>query len=117
LFVQYQHDWTTKDFKNIKQYSVESFFSKQKDIFILNFRDNFDIVYNPKLLEAAPISYKQEQDKYIFRVQINAEMVNFELSPQGYVLSGEPEPRSFSEYWEIGLDSEHKWYLMGIRQI
>lgn len=117
LFIQYQSDWTTKNFTQIVQYVAESFYSKQEYIFLRNFDDNYDIVYQPEIIEVAPISYKQEPDKYIFKIQINAKMTNFEVSPQGYVRSGEPEPRSFTEYWNISIDAENKWYLMGIEQV
>ncbi|MGL5927097.1 MAG: hypothetical protein ACRC32_29755, partial [Chroococcidiopsis sp.] len=117
LFIQYQYDWTMKNFTQMNQYVAEPLCSRQKDIFILNFEECYDIVYQPELLEIAPISYKQEQDKHIFKVQVNAKMTNFKVSPQGYVLSGEPEPRSFTEYWNISIDSENKCYLTGIEQI
>lgn len=117
LFIQYQHDWTMKNFTQMARYVAEPFYSKQEYIFLTDFGDNFDIIYQPEIIEIAPISYKQEQDKHIFQVQVNAKMTNFEVSPQGYVLSGEPEPRSFTEYWNISIDAENRWYLTGIEQI
>ncbi|MBE9016726.1 hypothetical protein IQ272_11370 [Chroococcidiopsidales cyanobacterium LEGE 13417] len=117
LFIRYQSDWTTKNFTQMVQYVAEPFYSKQEYICLRDFGDNFDIVYQPEILEVAPLSYKQEQDKHIFKIQINAKMTNFEVSPQGYVLSGEPEPRSFTEYWNITMDAENKWYLTGIEQV
>ncbi len=117
LFIQYQLDWTMKDFTKMSEYIVEPFYAKQHNIFILSFGNNFDIVYNPELIEVVPINYKQEQDKHLFEIQVNAKMTNFALSSQGYILSGESFPRSFTEYWEIGLDSQRKWYLLGIAQV
>jgi hypothetical protein len=46
---------------------------------------------------------------------VNAKMTNFVISPEGYVLSGEPFSRSFSEYWDISVNSSGKWYLVNIR--
>jgi hypothetical protein len=117
LFVRYQSDWTMKKFTQMAEYVAEPFYSKQEYIFLRDFGNNFDIVYQPEIIELAPISYKQEQDKHMFKIQINAKITNFVLSPQGYVLSGAPEPRSFTEYWNISIDTENKWYLTGIEQV
>lgn len=116
LFIQYQIDWTKKDFDHMKNYVVEPFYFQQYDTFCRDFGNNFDIIYSPELLDSAPINYTQAQNRHIFRVQVNAKMINFVLSPQGYVLSGESYPRSFSEYWDICVDSEENWYLMAIIQ-
>ncbi|AFY87827.1 hypothetical protein [Chroococcidiopsis thermalis] len=117
LFIQYQSDWMMKKFTRMVEYVAEPFYSKQEYIFLRDFGNNFDIVYQPEIIELAPISYRQEQDKHMFKIQINAKITNFVLSPQGYVRSGEPEPRSFTEYWNISIDAENKWYLMGIEQV
>ena len=114
LFIQYQLDWTMKNFLQMVEYVAEPFYSKQRRIFQHDFGNNFDVIYRPELLEVVPISYKQEQAQHIFRLQVNAKMINFELSLEGYVLSGEPSPRSFTEYWDIGVDSAGKWYLINI---
>ncbi|PSB59764.1 hypothetical protein C7B79_28240, partial [Chroococcidiopsis cubana CCALA 043] len=76
-----------------------------------------DVYKRQEIIELAPISYRQEQDKHMFKIQTNAKITNFVLSPQGYVRSGEPEPRSFTEYWNISIDAENQWYLMGIEQV
>lgn len=68
-----------------------------------------------ELLSSAPISFKNEGEGHIFRVQVNAKMTNFVISTKGYVLSGEPFNRSFSEYWDISVNSSGKWYLVNIR--
>jgi hypothetical protein len=47
-------------------------------------------------------------------------MVNFNLSPQGRVLGGEPTVRQFTEYWDIRVDApteptaEHQFHLLDI---
>ncbi|WP_206757595.1 hypothetical protein, partial [Nostoc sp. FACHB-888] len=62
-------------------------------------------------------SYKQEDNQHIFRVQVNGKMTNFAISSEGYVLSGEPFPRLFSEYWDISVNSSGKWYLVNITSL
>lgn len=117
LFIQYQLDWTTKDFKHMVDYIAEPFYSQQCYIFKRNFNASFDIVYNPELIETAPISLKQEENKHIFRVQVNAKMTNFVIYRTGYVLSGESYPRFFTEYWDIAVDSSGKCYLIKISHL
>ncbi|MGL5804906.1 MAG: hypothetical protein ACRC11_05620 [Xenococcaceae cyanobacterium] len=98
-----------KNFARMKQYLTKSFQSQQRKLFQKNFGgDNFDIIYNPELLELIPISYKHEEDKHFLKVQINAKMVNFILSPKGYILSGESSARSFTEYWTFEIDLKKK---------
>ena len=36
-------------------------------------------------------------------------MINFTLSETGYILAGTPQPRFFSEYWDIELKREDIW--------
>ncbi|BAZ13417.1 AAA ATPase [Calothrix sp. NIES-4071] len=117
LFNQYQLDWTMKNFEHMVDYIAEPFYSQQCNIFKRDFDANFDIVYNSELIEAAPISLRQSENKHIFRIQVNAKMTNFVISPTGYVLSGESYPRFFSEYWDIGVDSSGKCYLIKINQM
>ncbi|MBW4600519.1 MAG: hypothetical protein KME29_13210 [Calothrix sp. FI2-JRJ7] len=117
LFIRYQLDWTTKKFKHMIDDVAEPFYTEQCKIFKREFNSNFDIVYNPELIEACPISLMQEENKHIFRVQVNAKMTNFAISPAGYILSGEPYPRLFTEYWDISLDSSGKCYLIKIGQL
>jgi hypothetical protein len=116
LFVQYQCDWTAKNFNSMKNYVVEPFYSKQKILLLNNVGNNFDIIYAANLREVIPIKVEQQEDGYIFRIQVNAEMINFTLSVDGYVLNGKPHLRSFTEYWDIGLSSENNWYLIDIHQ-
>ena len=117
LFFRYQHDWTVKDFESMSEYIVEPFYSQQKQIFKNNFGNNFDIVYASQLSLVIPIWFEEQEDQCIFRVQINAEMINFKVSVNGYILKGKPDACSFSEYWDIGLDSENNWYLIKITQV
>jgi Pretoxin HINT domain len=117
LFIQYQKDWTMKNFVEMTEYVVEPFYTEQLDICRSGFGENSDIVYQPELLEIVPLGCKQAEDRYIFRVQINAKMVNFKLSPQGFVLSGKTCSRSFTEYWDIAVDLNKKCYLTNISQI
>ncbi|BDA67681.1 hypothetical protein CAL7716_018470 [Calothrix sp. PCC 7716] len=117
LFIQYQLDWTMKNFEHMVDYIAEPFYSQQCYIFKRYFNASFDVVYNPELIETAPISLKQEENKHIFRVQVNAKMTNFVISPTGYVLSGESYPRFFTEYWDIAVDSSGKCYLIKISHL
>jgi hypothetical protein len=117
LFFRYQHDWTVKDFESITEYILEPFYSRQQQIFKESFGNGFDIVYDCKLSDLIPIEFENKEKECIFRIQINAEMINFTLSVAGYILSGESYLRSFSEYWDIGLNSENNWYLIKISQI
>lgn len=98
-------------------YLSESFYQKQKEVFNKNFSEHFDIVYNPKILEIAPIEFQEIDNCTIFLVQINASMINFEISPYGYVMSGDPNIKCFSEYWKISINQNKKCYLMRIFQV
>ncbi|MEO1348056.1 MAG: Hint domain-containing protein [Cyanobacteria bacterium J06635_15] len=117
LFVRYQEDWSRKDFDSVKAYVTKSFYKIQYDRSLKDFGDNFDITYEPELFEIVPLSYTQLRDNCLFKVQINAKMVNFEISSKGFVLSGEPYPRSFTEYWDIAVDNTKKCLLAGIEQV
>jgi hypothetical protein len=117
LFFRYQHDWTVKDFESITEYILEPFYSRQQQIFKESFGNGFDIVYDCKLSDLIPIEFENKEKECVFRIQINAEMINFTLSVAGYILSGESYLRSFSEYWDIGLGSDNNWYLIKISQI
>ena len=44
-------------------------------------------------------------------------MINFKLSPEGYITSGQPEPRYFTEYWDVALDADNKCSLVTIHQV
>ncbi|MDZ7954831.1 Hint domain-containing protein [Nostoc sp. DedQUE09] len=117
LFIKYQMDWTMKDFEHMLDYISKPFYYLQYYVFQRDFGTSFDIIYQPEVIEAAPISYKQEDNQHIFRVQVNGKMTNFVISSEGYVLSGEPFPRLFSEYWDISVNSSGKWYLVNITSL
>ena len=117
LFFQYQYDWTVKDFKSMTKYIQEPFYSQQKQILEKNLRNNFDVVYNCRLSQVVPLELEIEEERCFVRVQVNGEMINFQLSETGHILSGTFHPRSFSEYWDIRLTSEKKCYLINISQV
>lgn len=117
LFIQYQRDWTMKNFDQMQGYIKEPFYSQQCKIFQREFGNNFDIIYHPEVIEIAPISFYQQENNYIFKFQINAKLINFVLSPKGYVLSGESYPLFFTEYWDFIVDSAKNLYLKDISQI
>ena len=99
------------------EYIEPEFYTKQAQIFANDFGKNFDITYHPEILAAIPISYDRSSNRNIFKIQVDARMINFEISTEGYILSGEPHPRSFSEYWTIAVDDDKKCVLMDIDQI
>ncbi|MGP1383834.1 MAG: polymorphic toxin-type HINT domain-containing protein [Thainema sp.] len=117
LFIQYQNDWTNKNFEAMTKYIAQPFYQEQCDTFTKSFGNDFDIVYKPNVLDVAPLEYQQENDKAIFQIQINAEMINFDLSDEGYVLNGEPYSRSCTEFWTVGVDSEKNLELIYITQV
>ena len=116
LFFQYQQDWTNKDFQSMKQYIGDYFYGVQTKIFEQNYGENFDIVYDCSLTQIIPLDIEIKVDTYFFRVQINGEMINFKLSTDGYILSGEAYHRSFGEYWDIKLTPDKQCYLVNINQ-
>ncbi|MDV3348819.1 Hint domain-containing protein [Leptothoe sp. LEGE 181152] len=117
VFVQYQQDWTKKKFDEMADYVDQPFYDMQRTIFQDAFGNNFDIVYQPTLQTVVPLSRSQQEDSYIFKLQINAELINFALSSQGYVLSGAAYSRSFTEYWKIKIDSAKQCSLMDIEKL
>ena len=117
LFIQYQQDWTNKDFESMRRYVEEPFYTTQKKIFYRNYGSNFDIIYDCCLSSIVPIDIELESDKCFLRLQINGEMINFKLAPEGYILSGQADRRSFSEYWDIKLNPDKQCYLVNIKQV
>ena len=114
MFVQYQNDWTEKNFDAMADYTKPSFHQQQESLFTKEFRDNFDIVYQPKIQCLTPIDTQQSDTDFIITVQLIATATNFEVSSRGRVRSGVPYPRSFTEYWDIAVDSEKTCRLMNI---
>lgn len=115
IFVQYQNDWTEKNFDAMADYTEPSFHQQQADLFKKEFRYNFDIVYQPKIKCLVPIGTQQSDTDFVITVQLIAAATNFEVTSGGRVLSGMPHPRSFTEYWDITVDSEKTCRLMNIR--
>ena len=93
------------------------YYQTQLKIFQRDFGQNFDIVYDPAIAQLIPVSCIELEDGHLFEVQVNARMINFELSPSGYVLSGEPTVRSFTECWNIVRTSEGEFLLAGIQSV
>ncbi|MEM9088077.1 MAG: Hint domain-containing protein [Cyanobacteria bacterium P01_F01_bin.53] len=131
LFVQYQTDWSQRAFENMTDYVAQPFYDAQYRTFQRSFGNNVDAIYQPTLQAIVPLSYQSYQqaeeveqeaekederreDQHIFRVQINATMVNFELSPRGTVVSGKAYPRGFTEYWEIAIREDKACHLLNI---
>ncbi|MGB5769209.1 MAG: hypothetical protein WBM32_04960, partial [Crocosphaera sp.] len=116
IFCQYQDDWSRKNFENMSRYLTKEFYDEQRKIFWKNFGNNFDIIYEPRLIVAAPLNLEKQGDNYVFWFHISAKIVNFEISPNGYVISGKPYYRDITEYWQIKVDAQKKCYLMKIFQ-
>jgi hypothetical protein len=117
LVLKYQHDWTVKNFQSMNQYISEPFYSQQKQIFRKNFGNSFDLIYNCRLSKIVPIDLEFKEHRCFFRVQINGEMINFKVSETGYILTGKPYARSFSEYWDLKLIADKQLSLVNITQI
>ena len=114
LYIQYHRDLINKNFSNISQY-FPNFAIEDKYInYQKHFVDRFDIIYQPKILELAILDLKLESNRAIFKVQINAEMINFVISQAGYVLTGESKIQQYSEYWYIALTSDKQWCIQDI---
>ncbi|MGD1920766.1 MAG: hypothetical protein ACFCAD_18905 [Pleurocapsa sp.] len=105
LFYNYQRDRINNNLELIKEYTLQPFSSKQ---------NNFDLVYNCKISQIEPLKFEIREELKRFVVQINGKAVNFKLSQKGYVISGQATSRSFSEYWDVGLDTNNKCYLVTI---
>jgi hypothetical protein len=105
LFMRYQQDWTQKNFEIMTEYLNTPFYEQQSDRFQKAFREGYDVVYRPRVNIVIPLTYEFRDEAGFFRVQIEAAMVNFSLSPQGRVLGGEPTVRQFTEYWDIRVDA------------
>lgn len=114
LYERYESDWTNKDFEAMKSYIKEPYYSKQKQIFDSSFGDNFDITYQPKILSATPLKVDLKIDGEYVKLQINGEMIDFEVSSNGTVLSGESNIRGFTEYWQVFVDMNKNFYLTDI---
>ncbi len=109
---RYHRDLVNKNFAHIRQYFPRFATEQKYRDYQKYFTNNFDIIYLPKILEIAVVSFKAEAN--IFRVQINAEIINFAISASGYVLAGEPQTQKYSEYWDIEIIANDEYYIKEI---
>jgi len=114
LYERYESDWTNKNFEGMKSYMKEPYYSKQKQIFDSSFGSNFDITYKPLILSATPLKVDLKIDGEYVKLQINGQMIDFEVSSRGTVISGVPGVRSFTEYWNVFIDLDKNFYLIDI---
>ena len=105
LFTSYIKDRIKKNFSSIRKYTLEPFSFQQ---------NHFDLVYSCRIFKIIPIKFEIREELKRFVMQINGEMINFKVSSRGYILSGQPEPRLFTEYWDIALDIDNKCYIVTI---
>ncbi len=112
LYSQYHQDLITKNFADIRQYFPKFSTKQEYRDYQKYFTNNFDIIYLPKIIEMNVIGFEAEAN--IFRVQINAEMINFAISASGYVLTGESQTQKYSEYWDIEVITNHEYYINDI---
>ncbi|MEL6813675.1 MAG: polymorphic toxin-type HINT domain-containing protein [Cyanobacteria bacterium J06598_3] len=115
IFSRYQNDWTKKNFDAMADYTMPSFHEQQQSLFHKEFRDNFDIVYLPKIKDLVPIRAQQSDTDFVITVQLVTAAINFEVSSKGRVLSGKPESRTFTEYWDVAVDAQKTCRLLSIR--
>ena len=119
LFVQYQDDWSKKNVEGMRSYTGDRFFDKQLAIFKESFEDSgaWDIVYAPEVESVTPLRAEKLSTSVTVRCQINARMVNFAIGSDGSVVSGTPDAREFTEYWDVSLDMSGSTKLLGISQV
>ena len=117
LFDQFQQDRTNSDFESIKEYTLEPFKSKYKYIGDRSVNQKVDITYSHNLSEIIPLKFEIREELKRFVVQINGEMIRFQVSDKGYILGGQPQLRYFTEYWDIALEMNNKSYIVGIYKI
>ena len=114
LYSRYHHDLVDQNFSEIVLYFPNFTYKGKYKQYREYFSDRFDIIYQPKILEIAIVDLKLESNRAIFKVQVNAEMVNFVTTQAGYVLTGESKIQQYSEYWYIALTSDKQWCIQDI---
>ena len=114
LYFRYYQDLVNKNYSNIILYFPNFANRRKYNEYREYFSDRFDIIYRPKIIDLAIIDLKSESNKATFKVQINAEMINFVISQAGYVLTGESKIQQYSEYWYIDLTSDKQWFIRDI---
>ncbi len=122
-FIQYEYNWTTKNWENMQSYLTEEYLEEQKYLFESDFWQNYDINYDPQIdsLTAISIEPVRERDDSRYsisvRCQVNANMINFEINPSWGVMSGKATRRSFTDYWTLTYDTISKiWMIDDIHQ-
>jgi|GEM_PF-3343442 len=117
LFTTYLQDWLSKDFEAIAKYTLRPLSLKQKEIYFPGCGNNFDLVYDCKIFEIKPLKFEVKEELQRFIIQINGEIINFNLDVQGYVVSGQPKYRPFTEFWDIAFGANYKPYIVDIYQV
>ena len=116
LYTQYHRDFINKDFSDIVRYFPSFRDRTRYKNYREYFSDRFDLIYQPKILELAVLDLEIEKNEAtIFKIQINAEMINLVISQAGYVLTGESKIQQYSEYWYIELSSDRQWCIHDIK--
>ena len=105
LFASYIDNCRKKDFSSIRKCTLQPFSFQQS---------HFDLVYKYQIFKIIPLKFEMREELKRFVMQINGEIINFKLSPRGYITSGRSQLRSFTEYWDIALDADNKCYLVTI---
>ena len=113
LFDRYQQFLISKDFSSIKNYTLEPFKSRQKYL-CASSNSSFEIRYGYNISEILPLNFEIREELMRFIIQINVKMIRFEVSKTGYILSGQSQLRSFTEYWDIAFDSNNKCYIVAV---
>lgn len=115
LYTLYHRDLLNKNFSNIVLYFPSFRYQTKYKNYQEYFSDRYNIIYQPKILELAVIDFEINNDgATVFKIQINAEMINFVISQAGYVLTGESKVQQYSEYWKIKLDSNGQYFIQDI---
>lgn len=114
LYSRYHQDLVDQNFSKIILYFPNFAYKRKYKQYREYISDRFDIIYQPKILKVAILDLKLGSNRAIFKVQINAEMINFVISQTGYVLTGNPKIQQYSEYWYIALTSDKQWCIQDI---
>ena len=116
LYTQYHRDLINQDFSHIVWYFPGFRYQTRHKNYREYFSDRFDLIYQPKILKLAILGLEiKTNEATIFKIQINAEMINFVISQAGYILTGEPKVQQYSEYWYIELSSDGQWCIHDIK--
>ena len=111
LYTQYHQDLVNRNYSAIIRYFPNFARQRKYKQYQKYFSDRFNIIYQPRILEMAIFALDCKPNKAIFKVQINAEIINFVVSQTGYVLTGDSKIKQYSEYWYIVVTSDNQWYI------